>query len=191
MLLKKVIYLSAIAALLFHMGCAPLATEEPSKDRPPNVILLLADDLGYGDLSCYGSQSLHTPHLDSLAADGMRFTRFYSGSAVCTPSRASLLTGKFPLRFNITRHFSDSTEHLPPGTPTLPRMLKEAGYATAHIGKWRLGGLRPVDYEARQKGTNGTAGRGGGAASGAGGLFCRAPEALGGLVLQFWNTHRV
>src|SRR3546814_8172924 len=71
--------------------------------RPPNVIILLADDLGYGDLSCYGSQSIETPHIDALAASGTRFTRFYAGSAVCTPSRACLLTGKFPLRFDIRR----------------------------------------------------------------------------------------
>ena len=118
----------------------------------PNIILLLADDLGYGDLSCYGSQSIETPHLDALAEEGMKFTHFYAASAVCTPSRASILTGKFPLRFNIRQHFTDSTEHLPSGTPTLATMLSEAGYATAHIGKWHLGGLRPSDIRRRQAG---------------------------------------
>lgn len=120
---------------------------------PPNVIILLADDLGYGDLSCYGSQSIETPNIDALAAEGMRFTRFYSGSAVCTPSRACLLTGKFPLRFNIRRQFSDKAgQFLPESATTLPELLKDAGYATAHIGKWHLGGLRIADIEGREAG---------------------------------------
>ncbi|MEQ9443170.1 MAG: sulfatase-like hydrolase/transferase [Cyclobacteriaceae bacterium] len=127
------------------------AVEAKTTSAPPNVIILLADDLGYGDLSCYGSPAIETPHIDSLAAQGMRFSRFYAGSAVCTPSRACLLTGKFPLRFDIRQHFTDNEEHLPEGTVTLPRLLHEAGYGTAHIGKWHLGGLRPQDYEARQQ----------------------------------------
>jgi len=115
----------------------------------PNIILLLADDLGYGDLTCYGGQAVHTPNIDKLAQAGIRYTRFYSASGVCTPSRASILTGKYPLRFDIRMHFKDAGEHLPAGIETLPKILKEAGYATAHIGKWHLGGLRKEDYEAR------------------------------------------
>lgn len=122
------------------------------KATKPNIILILADDLGYGDLSCYGSQSVETPYIDSLASKGMRFTRFYSGSAVCTPARASILTGKYPIRFNITKHFSDSLEYLPTESMTIADLLKRAGYETAHIGKWHLGGIRAEDVKQRNLG---------------------------------------
>jgi len=132
-------------------GCAGTAGEKEG-DRGPNIILLLADDMGYGDLTCYGGQAVHTPNLDQLARSGARYTRFYSASAVCSPSRAAILTGKYPIRFDIRRHFTDNEEHLPEGTVTLPVLLRKAGYATAHIGKWDLGGLREKDFTARQKG---------------------------------------
>ena len=90
--------------------------QQESAHRRPNLIFILADDLGYGDLSCFGSTKIQTPHLDSLARSGMRWTRFYAASAVCTPTRASCLTGRYPLRFGITRHFRDGDEHLPAGT---------------------------------------------------------------------------
>lgn len=138
--------------LLLIMSCATSSNEAKKANTSPNIIILLADDLGYGDLSTYGSQSIHTPNIDALAAKGMKFSRFYAGSAVCSPSRASLLTGQFPLRFNITRHFDDREMHLPANTPTLPKVLQQEGYATAHIGKWHLGGIRIQDFEARTKG---------------------------------------
>ena len=111
------------------------------KDKRPNIILLLADDLGYCDLSCFGSPAVETPNLDNLAADGIRFNRFYAASAVCTPTRASVLTGRYPLRFNITQHFKDKKRFLPESSTTMAELLKDAGYRTAHIGKWHLGGL--------------------------------------------------
>lgn len=134
------------------MSCAPSSNEAEERTSSPNIIVLLADDLGYGDLSSYGSQSVHTPNIDALAARGMKFSRFYAGSAVCSPSRASLLTGQFPLRFNIMRHFDDREMHLPANTVTLPKVLQQEGYATAHIGKWHLGGIRIQDFEARTQG---------------------------------------
>ena len=97
------------------------------KSSQPNIILLLTDDMGYGDLTCYGGQAVHTPNIDALAQEGMRFTRFYSASAVCSPSRAAILTGKYPLRFGIRKHFSGSKDFLPSINHTLPRLLKEAG----------------------------------------------------------------
>jgi N-acetylgalactosamine-6-sulfatase len=107
----------------------------------PNVILILADDMGYADAGCFGGKAVPTPAIDSLAASGVKLTRFYSASAVCTPTRASILTGRYPLRFDIRQHFPDDESHLPRGVPTLPALLRDAGYATAHIGKWHLGGL--------------------------------------------------
>ena len=139
---------SVFLGLLISLS-GPATAQEIS---PPNIIMLLADDLGYGDLSLYGSPDVRTPHLDRLAQRGMRFTRFYAGSAVCTPSRASLLTGRFPLRYDIRAHFADTGEYLPTEARTLPEILREAGYATAHIGKWHLGGLREEDVTARAAG---------------------------------------
>jgi arylsulfatase A-like enzyme len=107
----------------------------------PNIIVILADDLGYADPACFGGKAVPTPHIDALAASGTKMTRFYSASAVCTPTRASILTGRYPLRFDIRAHFPDDESHLPRGVTTLPALLKTAGYATAHVGKWHLGGL--------------------------------------------------
>lgn len=107
----------------------------------PNIILLLADDLGYGDLSSFGSPAVRTPNLDRLSVEGMRFSNFYSGSAVCSPTRASVMTGRYPLRFNITKHFNDVDGWLPEEATTVAELLKGAGYTTVHAGKWHLGGL--------------------------------------------------
>ncbi len=122
-------------AILFGFSDTTNALERP------NLILLLADDLGYADLSAFGSEAVRTPHIDKLAQGGMKFTQFYAASAVCTPTRASVLTGRYPLRFDIHRHFPDDESHLPRGVMTLPGLLKRACYQTAHVGKWHLGGL--------------------------------------------------
>jgi len=121
----------------------PTCAAEPSqrKDQRPNIILLLADDLGHGDLSSFGSPAVKTPNLDRLGKEGARYTHFYAASAVCTPTRASVLTGRYPLRFNITRHFNDVNRWLPESATTVAELLKGAGYNTAHVGKWHLGGL--------------------------------------------------
>ena len=118
-------------------------------NEKPNIILLLADDLGHGDLSCFGSPAVKTPRLDRLASEGTRFTHFYAASAVCSPTRASVLTGRYPLRFDITKHFNDRNNWLPESATTVAELLGGAGYATAHVGKWHLGGLH-VDEQGKR-----------------------------------------
>lgn len=124
--------------------------------RPPNFIIILADNLGYGDLGCYGSAKHRTPNLDRMAREGMRFTDFYVASGVCTPSRASLLTGCYPRRVGL--HFTEpdgavlrpvSPNGLHPDEVTIAEALKTRGYATAIVGKWHLGD-RPEFLPTRQ-----------------------------------------
>jgi len=119
---------------------------------PPNVIVILVDDMGWRDLACQGSGFYETPHIDRLAAAGMRFTQGYSACTVCSPSRAALMTGQYPARLHLTDWIAghqrphaqllppDWTKHLPLETVTVAERLKAAGYATASIGKWHLGG---------------------------------------------------
>lgn len=137
-MLKKLACVFFIAAGLLSTSNVAIAQND---DTRPNIILLLADDLGYRDISCFGSPAVKTPHLDKLATGGLSFTKFYAASAVCTPTRASILTGRYPLRFGITRHFNDRNQWLPESATTVAELLKGAGYNTAHIGKWHLGGL--------------------------------------------------
>jgi arylsulfatase A-like enzyme len=116
--------------------------------RPPNIVLIVADDLGYGDLGCYGHPTIRTPALDRLAAEGQKWTSFYAAASVCTPSRAALLTGRWPVRTGMAsdRRLVLTTRAaggLPPDEVTLAELLAARGYATAAIGKWHLGHLPP------------------------------------------------
>jgi arylsulfatase A-like enzyme len=118
----------------------------------PNIILILTDDMGYGDLGCYGGKLAPTPNIDRLAAEGIRFTQFYVASPVCSPSRVGLLTGMYPARWHITNFLqtragnraSEQLDFLDPKAPSIARTLKNAGYATGHFGKWHMGGGRDV-----------------------------------------------
>lgn len=115
----------------------PLAAQEP-----PNVVLVFVDDLGYGDLGSYGHPTIRTPHLDRMAAEGVRLTSFYAAAPVCTPSRAALMTGRYPIRFGMADNVGpDSPGGLPAAERTLAEALRSQGYRTAAFGKWHLGSV--------------------------------------------------
>lgn len=123
--------------VFFTLFLLPLA----SQAKPPNIILIFADDMGYNDLSCFGSTKIKTPHLDQLAREGRRLTNFHVPSSVCTPSRAALLTGCYPKRVSLHQHvlFPRSKIGLNPSEFTMAKHFQKNGYATTCIGKWHLG----------------------------------------------------
>lgn len=136
--MRPLLLLSAVVAL-FHLCIGPASAAL----RPPNVIFIIADDLGYGDLGCYGQQRIRTPHLDRMAAEGMRFTQHYSGNAVCAPSRCVLMTGKHPGHAFIRDNRSIQPEGqfpIPADSVTVAKLFQQRGYATGGFGKWGLGG---------------------------------------------------
>lgn len=136
--------LFVFAVLLAH----PLAAAEH-----PNIVLVFIDDMGWGDFSCFGNTEACTPHIDSLAKEGIRFEQFYVNSPICSPSRVAISTGQYPHRHRITSYLASRKANqsrgianwLDPEAPMLARFLKQAGYATAHCGKWHMGGQRDVD----------------------------------------------
>ena len=135
-------FVIAIIPCLLLLGCGSKSTPRNVETSPPNIIYILADDLGYGDLGCYGQEKFRTPHLDQLARDGIRFTRHYSGSTVCAPSRSVLMTGLHtghtPIRGNREVR-PEGQAPLPASAITMAEILKEAGYVTGAFGKWGLG----------------------------------------------------
>ncbi len=152
----KYLNLLIILCTCLISSCRSPVVENNVREENPNILFLLADDLGYGDLSCFGSSDIETPNLDALAAEGIQLRNFYASSGVCTPSRAAILTGRYPLRFDIRQHFRDIMgEYLPIQEVSLPRLLKNRGYRTFHIGKWHLGGLQEHQINARFSGEAG------------------------------------
>lgn len=137
-LIRAFLWLTVTAICLF----APRTEAQNKKNvplAPPNIVILLADDLGYGDLGCYGHPHIRTPYLDILAKEGLRLTSYYSGAPVCSPSRAALMTGRIPQRDGIGDWIPENSGiFLPRETATLGKELQRAGYATAMMGKWHL-----------------------------------------------------
>ncbi len=141
---------AALALAAFIAGlCGPqvAAADDGIPTRRPNIIFILADDLGYGDLGCYGQKAIETPNLDRLAAEGMRFTQFYAGSTVCAPSRCVLMTGLHTGHCHIR---GNGGVPLEPEHVTVAKLLKQQGYATGLIGKWGLGNEGTTGMATRQ-----------------------------------------
>lgn len=137
----------------FSFLLALVIAAEAQKQTKPNVIIIFIDDMGYGDLTCYGNTQINTKNIDALAKEGTKFTQFYVNSPVCSPSRVAMLTGQYPARHQFYTYLAERKKNaenkmpdfLPSSVPTLAKMLHANGYATAHIGKWHLGGGRDVD----------------------------------------------
>ncbi len=146
MLKTAFLHMLAAVALL-----CPARAGEAAPDRP-NILFILTDDMGYADVGCYGGHFAPTPNLDRLAKEGIRFTRYYSVSPICSASRTGATTGMFPARWNMTSYLQtrkgnracEQADFLDPRAPSLARTLKAAGYATGHFGKWHMGGGRDV-----------------------------------------------
>jgi arylsulfatase A-like enzyme len=143
-----VVMFGAIAALLPSGSFAQMNSIHSASPKSPNIVILYADDLGFGDLGCYGADGIPTPHLDVMAAEGVRFTDFYATAATCTPSRYSLLTGSYPWRNPHARILAgDAPMIIGPNELTLPAALKRAGYSTSVVGKWHIGlGNGKIDW---------------------------------------------
>jgi arylsulfatase A-like enzyme len=150
---------SSAWCLVLAAMCAAFATctahvtvaAESSVARP-NIIVVLIDDMGWGDFSCFGNRDIETPNIDRLASEGLRFEQFYVNSPICSPSRVAISTGQYPTRWRITSFLNNRKSNeqrgmaqwLDPKAPMLARILHQAGYATGHFGKWHLGGQRDV-----------------------------------------------
>jgi len=134
-----------LITLLLALPCAAA--------QRPNIVVVFIDDLGWGDFSCFGNKEAATPHIDRLAAEGIRFEQFYVNSPICSPSRCALTTGQYPQRWKITSFLNNRADNerrgmaqwLDTGAPTIAGILKQNGYAAGHFGKWHLGGQRDVD----------------------------------------------
>lgn len=154
---KFLLIVAALPPLLAGLASGQPAPPPPEQNeqrqqRPPNILFVFIDDMGYRDLGCFGGTRVKTPEIDRLAAEGLAFDRFYVGSPICSPSRVAVMTGQYPSRWRITTFLNTreddrkrgQADWLAPEAPTLARSLQKAGYHTAHVGKWHMGGQRDV-----------------------------------------------
>lgn len=132
-----------LLTLAFVSSCVTVSAATPAK---PNVILLMSDDQGWGDVGFNGNDKLHTPHLDAMSAEGIRFDRFYASAPLCSPTRGSCLTGRYPFRFGV---LAAHTAGIRVGEITIAEMLKDKGYRTGFFGKWHLGWVKESDAGSR------------------------------------------
>jgi uncharacterized sulfatase len=147
---SKLLMLTILAVVTLAPHCSSKADAAP--DSKPNIVVVFVDDMGWGDLSCFGNKAVKTQNIDRLAAEGIRFEQFYVNSPICSPSRVAISTGQYPQRWRITSYLSNRKHNnqrgvaqwLDPKAPMLARMLHDSGYATGHFGKWHMGGQRDV-----------------------------------------------
>jgi len=147
--MKRNYYLPALLPLVTAAAQPSVAL---SKDLPPNIIIVLTDDMGYGDIGTFGGKFIPTPNIDRMAEEGLKFNQYYSASPISSPSRCGLLTGMHPGKWHITSYLqnkagnknAEMADFLDPTAPTMARAMKEGGYKTGHFGKWHLGGGRDV-----------------------------------------------
>lgn len=149
---ERVIQAMPPLRLIWGLMLVCLLAIAPGSHARPNVLFILIDDMGYADMSCYGSTRVRTPHLDRMAEEGIRFTQFYVNAPICSPSRTAFLTGQYPARWKITSYLDNRAANerrgmaqwLDPAAPSVARALQAAGYVTGHFGKWHMGGQRDV-----------------------------------------------
>jgi arylsulfatase A-like enzyme len=150
--MKRIAVADMLFGLVIAAAVAPFCFGAAAVPTRANIVVVLIDDMGWADFSCFGNQDAETPNIDRLASEGLRFEQFYVNSPICSPSRVALSTGQYPQRWRITSFLNHRTANeqrgmaqwLDPAAPMLARILRDAGYATGHFGKWHMGGQRDV-----------------------------------------------